>query len=201
SVNLSPRSLGDRGLAKTVLHALDTHRVDPHRLTLEVTETAAITHIDIVGRSVNQMREEGVRIALDDFGTGQSSLAAILHLPVDQLKIDRSFVSALDSCSRSKALICGTIEVSRHLGMTVVAEGVEEPQQRRHLWELGCVAGQGSLFGWPAQPSEELVATLRRGYNGVPGTVAERLHPDATVVRLPRQAPRREAPDLGQQQA
>lgn len=199
AVNLSPRSLGDPGLAKMVLHALDEYQVDPHRLTLEVTETAAINYIDIVERSVARLREAGVRFALDDFGTGQSSLAAVLHLPVDQLKIDRSFVAALRNCSRSRALVCGTIEVGRQLGATVVAEGIEHPYQRRDLWELGCTAGQGSLFGWPPLPSHELLATLREGHEGVPGTVAAGLHPDATVVRLPRQTPRADTPQAGHQ--
>src|SRR5690606_8148221 len=193
AVNRSRRSLGDPGLAKMVLHALEEQGVDPHKLTLEVTETAAINHVDIVQRSVAKLREAGVRFALDDFGTGQSSLAAVLHLPVDQLKIDRSFVAALRDCPRARALVCGTIEVGRHLDLTVVAEGIEQPHQRRDLWELGCTAGQGSLFGWPPLPSEDLLATLRRGYEGVPGTVAASLHPDATVVRLPRQTARESA--------
>jgi diguanylate cyclase len=79
------------------------------------------------------------------------------------------------------------VEVGRQLDLSVVAEGIEQAHQRRTLWELGCSAGQGSLFGWPPLPSEDLLATLRRGFEGVPGAVAEQLHLDATVVRLPRQ--------------
>jgi EAL domain-containing protein (putative c-di-GMP-specific phosphodiesterase class I) len=156
-------------------------------LTLEVTETVAVKHIDIVGRSIAILQKVGVRISLDDFGTGLSSLAAVLHLPVNELKIDRSFVAALDACPRARALVKGTITTAQELDLMVVAEGVERADQRRTLWELGCGAGQGSLFGWPAQPTDELIATLHRGHDGTPGTVAEQLNPDATVLRLPRQ--------------
>jgi diguanylate cyclase (GGDEF)-like protein len=197
AVNISPRSLGDSNLPKMVLHALDTIGVDPRRLTLEVTETVAVKYIDIVGRSIATLQKAGVRISLDDFGTGLSSLAAVLHLPVNELKIDRSFVAALDACPRARALVKGTITTAQELDLMVVAEGVERADQRRTLSEMGCTAGQGSLFGWPAQPTDELIATLRRGHDGTPGMVAEQLNPDATVLRLPRQ--NRGETSLGQQ--
>jgi diguanylate cyclase (GGDEF)-like protein len=205
AVNVSPRSLADPDLPKTVLHALETIGVDPHRLTLEVTETTSLGRLDIVSRGVTALRDAGVKIALDDFGTGHSSMSVVFHVPVDQLKIDRQFVAELDSSREAKALVSSTIEIGRNLDLTLVAEGVEHAHQRQMLWELGCTSGQGSLFGWPPQPSDNLLEALRRGHDGVPGALAARLHSDATVVRLPRQTPRAEAaerdeaPPLGQE--
>lgn len=200
AVNVSPRSLADPSLPKTVLHALDTSGVDPRRLTLELTETTALGRLDVVGRGIAAMREAGVRIALDDFGTGHSSLSAVFQVPVDQLKIDRTFVAALEDSREATAVVCSTIELGRRLDLTLVAEGVENARQRQSLWELGCTSGQGSLFGWPPQSSEDLLARLRQGYDGVAGALAARLHDDATVVRLPRQAPAtRSEAQLGQQ--
>lgn len=188
AVNVSPRSLADPSLPETVFRALQEHGVPPHRLTMELTETSAIGRLEVVARVVADLRAAGVRIALDDFGTRHSSLAAVSQVPVDQLKIDRKFVAALETSSEARAVVCSIIELGRRLDLVVVAEGVEQIQQRQTLWELGCVAAQGKLFGWPPKPGDELLAALRRGYDGVPGTLAERLHPDATVVRLPRQS-------------
>lgn len=187
AVNLSPRSLADPALPRKVFGALDASGVDPRRLTLELTESSAIGRQDVVARAVTKLRDAGVRIALDDFGTRHSSLSAVFQVQVDQLKIDRTFVGALHSSNEAKALICSIIELGRRLDLTVVAEGVEHVQQRRSLWELGCSSGQGSLFGWPPLSSEALLATLKRGHDGVPGALADRLHDEATVLRLPRQ--------------
>lgn len=190
SVNLSPRSLADPSLPKTVLSALDSHGVEARHLVLEVTETTALGRLEVISRGVTVLRDAGVRIALDDFGTGASSLSAVFHVPVDQLKIDRAFVAELDTSPRARALVCSTIELSRRLDLTVVGEGIEQPEQRQTLWEFGCGAGQGQLFGWPPQSSEKLLGRLRAGTDGVPGALASQLHPGATVVRLPRQTSR-----------
>ena len=188
AVNVSPRSLADRRLPAMVLDALRSAGVQPRRLVLELTETSAIGHLETVSRCVTTLRDAGVSVAFDDFGTGQSSMAAVFRIPVDQLKIDRSFVAGLDTSAEARAVICSIVELSRRLDATIVAEGVEQIGQREALWELGCTAGQGRLFGWPPQPSETFVRLLRRGYGGVAGTLAPQLHPDATVVRMPRQA-------------
>jgi diguanylate cyclase (GGDEF)-like protein len=192
AVNISPRSLADPRLPKTVLHALDLHRVEPARLTLELTETSAIGHLDVVTRGATALRDAGVKIALDDFGTRHSSLSAVFQVPVNELKIDRTFVAELDSSPEAMAVVRSIIELGRSLDLAVVAEGIEESLQRQTLWELGSTFGQGSLFGWPPQSSEDLLATLQQGFNGVPGTLAAQLHPEARVLRLPRQASRAE---------
>jgi diguanylate cyclase (GGDEF)-like protein len=192
AVNVSPRSLADPGLPRTVRSALESSGVDPRRLTLELTETTAIGRLDVVSRGVRALRDAGVRIALDDFATGHSSLSAVFHVRVDQLKIDRAFVAELDSSRRARAVVCSTIELGNRLGLSLVAEGVEHAHQRQTLWELGCGLGQGRLFGWPPQSSDALLACLRHGTAGVPGALAAELHPEARVVRLPRQPTRRD---------
>jgi diguanylate cyclase len=190
AVNVSPRSLADPRLPKMVRHALEVHGVDAERLTLELTETSAIGHLDVVTRGATALRDAGVQIALDDFGTRHSSLSAVFQVPVNELKIDRTFVAELDSSPEAMAVVRSIIELGRSLNLEVVAEGIEESHQRQTLWELGCTSGQGSLFGWPPQASDDLLATLRQGHNGVPGTLATQLHPEARVLRLPRQASR-----------
>jgi diguanylate cyclase (GGDEF)-like protein len=190
AVNVSPRSLADPRLPTAVLDALRLAGVQPQHLVLELTETTAIGHLETVGRCVRALREVGVSVAFDDFGTGHSTMAAVFQIPVDQLKIDRTFVAGLESSGQARAVICSIIELARRLDLAVVAEGVERVAQRSALWELGCTAGQGSLFGWPPQTSEAFLDQLRHGYDGVPGALAARLHPDATVVRLPRQGSR-----------
>ncbi|HEY8472779.1 MAG TPA: EAL domain-containing protein [Natronosporangium sp.] len=190
AVNVSPRSLADPALPRTVRRALEQYGVPGERLTLELTETAAIGHLDVVTRGAAALRDLDVQIALDDFGTRHSSLSAVFQVPVNELKIDRTFVAELDSSPEAMAVVRSIIELGRSLDHEVVAEGIEEASQRQALWELGCTSGQGSLFGWPPQSSEDLLATLQRGYNDVPGTLAAELHPEAQVVRLPRQGSR-----------
>jgi diguanylate cyclase (GGDEF)-like protein len=199
AVNVSPRSLADPRLPKTVVHALETHGIEPGRLTLELTETSAIGYLDVVTQGAAKLRDAGVKIALDDFGTRHSSMSAVFQVPVNELKIDRTFVAGLDSSPEAMAVVRSIIELGRHLGLALVAEGVEEAGQRQTLWELGCTSGQGRLFGWPPQSKEDLLAALRTGFDGVPGALAPVLHPDATVVRLPRQTPRTEESEPDQQ--
>jgi EAL domain-containing protein (putative c-di-GMP-specific phosphodiesterase class I) len=124
-----------------------------------------------------------VRLALDDFGTGYSSLATLARVPVYELKIDRSFVAAMHD-SAPGVVVRSTIDLGRSLGLHVVAEGVESEDQRRRLWELGCPTGQGHLFARP-MPAHRLLAALRRGCGGRPGTLAPPLHEEGAVIRMP----------------
>jgi diguanylate cyclase (GGDEF)-like protein len=205
SVNISARSLLDTQLPERVLAALEEHDTAPDRLCLELTETLALSQIDTVDQVLTRLHDLGVRLALDDFGTGFSSLAVLSRIPVHQLKIDRSFVQALRdepatghtdrpaldpaAVGQARAVVRSTVQLGRTLDLGVVAEGVESPGQRRLLWELGCAAGQGHLFGRPT-PADRLLASLTRGVSGRAGALAEPLPgPEAgsgSVVRLPR---------------
>ncbi|MGB2567782.1 putative bifunctional diguanylate cyclase/phosphodiesterase [Micromonospora citrea] len=190
SVNVSPRSLLDARFPGAVLARLRAHDLPPDRLVLELTETLTLSQLDVVDRVLSRLRDAGVRLALDDFGTGYSSLSLLSRIPVHELKIDRSFVTAMEGSTEAAAVIRSTLDLGRSLDLTVVAEGVESEPQRRALWELGCAAGQGHLFARPL-PAGTLLAALQRGSGGRPGTLVPPLHDTGAVIRL---APGRRQP-------
>ncbi len=192
AVNVSPRSLLDPQFPAAVLTRLASHGVAPDRLVLELAETLTISRLEVVERSLAELRDAGVRLALDDFGTGVSPLSVLSRLPVHQLKIDREVVGAVETSSEAAAVVRSTVDLARSLHLTVVAEGVESEPQRRALWELGCVAGQGHLFARPMRAGR-MLAALQRGSGGRPGVLATALHDAGSVVRMPR----RRAPGHG----
>ncbi|MFG3710519.1 putative bifunctional diguanylate cyclase/phosphodiesterase [Micromonospora sp. NPDC049460] len=183
AVNVSPRSLLDARFPGSVLARLRAHDLPPDRLVLELTETLTLSQLDVVDRVLSRLRDEGVRLALDDFGTGYSSLSLLSRIPVHELKVDRSFVTAMEGSAEAAAVIRSTLDLGRSLGLDVVAEGVESEPQRRALWELGCTAGQGHLFARP-MPANTLLAAFRRGSGGSPGALAPPLHDAGAVIRL-----------------
>ncbi|MBB2944755.1 diguanylate cyclase (GGDEF)-like protein [Actinoplanes lutulentus] len=184
AVNVSPRSLLDPKFPATVLARLARHDVPANRLTLELAETLTISQLEVVERALAELRNAGVRLAIDDFGTGVSSLSVLSRIPVHQLKIDREFVAAVETSAEASAVIRTTVDLARNLHLTVVAEGVESEPQRRALWELGCLAGQGHLFARPYSAARFLAA-LQRGSGGRPGVLAAALHDAGAVVRMP----------------
>ncbi|MEO5732059.1 MAG: bifunctional diguanylate cyclase/phosphodiesterase [Rubrivivax sp.] len=148
SVNLSRAQLQDAGIIAQVQDALHRHGLAPERLQLEVTESLAAQDQSIQVR-LQELRALGLKLALDDFGTGYSSLACLHLLPVDVLKIDRSFVCQAETSAHHRVLIDTTVRVARSLHMQVVAEGVETPGQAQILAALDCDKGQGYLFARP----------------------------------------------------
>ena len=184
AVNVSPRSLLDPSFPEVVDQRLRMAQVPPETLTIELTESLTLSQLDVVDEVLCTLRDLGIRLALDDLGTGYSSLATLARVPVHELKIDRAFVAAMDSTSADAAVVRSTIELGRSLGLLVVAEGVESEEQRRRLWEQGCPAGQGHLFGRP-MAVHRLIAALRRGYGGKPATLAAPLHEAGSVIRFP----------------
>ncbi|MFG2051567.1 putative bifunctional diguanylate cyclase/phosphodiesterase [Micromonospora sp. NPDC048935] len=183
AVNVSPRSLLDARFPGSVLARLRAHDLPADRLVLELTETLTLSQLDVVDRVLSRLRDEGVRLALDDFGTGYSSLSLLSRIPVHELKIDRSFVTTMESSAEAAAVIRSTLDLGRSLNLAVVAEGVESEPQRRALWELGCVAGQGHLFARPV-PAGTLLAAMQRGSGGRPGALVAPLHNAGAVIRL-----------------
>jgi EAL domain-containing protein (putative c-di-GMP-specific phosphodiesterase class I) len=188
ALNVSPHSLLDPAFPTLVLDELRAHRLDPGSLVLELAETASVGQLQAVDRVLTGLRHAGVRLALDDFGTGHSSLAVVSEIPVHELKIDRSFVAAMRTSAQAAAAVRSTVELGRSLSLTVVAEGVETADQRQALWELGCTAGQGHLFG-RAMKAGELLEALRDGVDGVRGSLATSLHQGATVIALRNRPP------------
>lgn len=183
AVNVSARSLLDHEFPIAVAARVAARDMPPARLMLELTETVTLSQLEVVDRTLGELRAIGVQLALDDFGTGYSSLATLARVPVNELKIDRSFVAAMDGPIEA-AVIRSTIELGRSLRLIVVAEGVETELQRTRLWELGCPAGQGHLFARP-MPADRLLAALERGTNGKRGTLAAPLHEKGAVIRIP----------------
>jgi diguanylate cyclase (GGDEF)-like protein len=152
SVNLSMRNLADAEFPRRVSDALRRHRVPPALLGLELTESAVMSNPEHALPVLRGLHGLGVRIAVDDFGTGYSSLAYLRRLPVDEVKIDKSFVQGLASDLGDLAVVRAIIELGHSLGLTVVAEGVEQDAARDQLVEMGCDVAQGYLISRPLGP-------------------------------------------------
>jgi diguanylate cyclase (GGDEF)-like protein len=152
SVNVSPRQLTDPGLVDAVVAALDASGLAHDRLAIEITETAHLEDVDAAAETLEGLRRLGVRVMLDDFGTGRSSLISVQELPIETLKIDRSFVAMLGADADNAPVISAIAAMARALGVAVIAEGVEAEEQVRSLRLLGLGFAQGFHFArpWPA---------------------------------------------------
>jgi len=157
SVNVSAAELRDPGYAARVSEVLDATGTDPSRLQLEITESLIVEEGHESLDRLNELKELGVRLALDDFGTGYSSLSYLTRMPVDILKVDRTFVSRMLESDRVQSVVRATISLAHALDLRVVAEGVESVEQQRALQELGCELGQGYLYSRPL-PAEGIVS-------------------------------------------
>jgi len=162
SVNLSAFQLPDPHSLAAIEHILIDPAVQASHVVLEVTESALAAEVDGGIASLDTLKSLGVRIAVDDFGTGFSSLSTLASLPVDILKIDRSFVSGQASVSPSVPMLEGILMLAKRLSLTVIAEGIEQPEQLDLLRDLGCRLGQGYLLGRPVTAGE-LAALLAAG--------------------------------------
>ena len=168
SVNLSSRDLLDADLPAEVESFLAKHRVDPTLLEVEITENTILTDPERARMVLERLRSLGVRLSIDDFGTGFSSLGQLRRLPVDVLKIDKSFVFNMDNDENDDVIVRSTIELGHNLGLRVVAEGVETQETWHRLTQLGCDTAQGYFISRPL-PRLVLVEWLRkRGSQGPP---------------------------------
>ena len=154
SINVSPIQFRHRDLVATVRRALETHGVAPGLLTLEITEGVLIDRVEEVLDRLDQLKALGVRLAIDDFGTGYSSLAYLRRLPLDELKIDRSFVADLAEDANNAAIVAGMVAIAGAFGLAVVAEGVETAAEAGFLRRLGCECHQGYLYARPLPVDE-----------------------------------------------
>jgi diguanylate cyclase (GGDEF)-like protein/PAS domain S-box-containing protein len=149
SINVSPIQFRQRDLVATVQRALEAHGVEPRLLTLEITEGVLIDRVDEVIDRLGQLKALGVRLSIDDFGTGYSSLAYLRRLPLDELKIDRSFVANLAGDSNNAAIVESMVAIATAFGLAVIAEGVETRAEADLLRRLGCRCHQGYLYARP----------------------------------------------------
>jgi diguanylate cyclase (GGDEF)-like protein/PAS domain S-box-containing protein len=159
SVNLSARHFKDRSVIDDVVHAMTAAKLPPSALLIEVTESALVDDLD-PGNVFRELQELGVRLAIDDFGTGYSSLGRLSNFPVDVVKIDKSFIDRLSHDSDGETMVRAVVALSHSLGMTAVAEGVEDEEQAAALIRLGCNMAQGYLFARP-MPSDAMTSALQ----------------------------------------
>jgi diguanylate cyclase (GGDEF)-like protein/PAS domain S-box-containing protein len=171
--NLSPRQLWQGDLVTKIADPLVASGMDPTRVTVEITESTAMTDPDRTLEILTALHDRGVRLALDDFGTGYSSLARLRHLPVDVLKIDRTFVRDVDTDPQNASMVSAMIALAWNLGMIPLAEGIETEREWNFLADRGCALGQGFYFSRPV-PADEILARWRRTnlqvYEGGAGT-------------------------------
>lgn len=162
NVNLSPLQLSDPLLVPTVQKAIAEHGIAPDSLVLELTETA-VPDPDGAGRILGALHDLGVKLAIDDFGSGYSSLGHLGRMPVDIVKLDRTFISSLSSEDRSEALAAGVIALGHSLGLQVVAEGIERQEQLDILRALSCELGQGNHLSPPMREADLVHAMVEGG--------------------------------------
>ncbi len=149
AINLSPRSLHDEDLPTLVRELLTDARIDPSTVTIELTESAVMLNPDNALANLRQLHALGLRLSMDDFGTGYSSLSHLHRLPLDELKIDKSFVTDMITNEQDYVIVRSTIDLAHNLGLKVVAEGIEHADHVRLLQELGCDFGQGFFIAEP----------------------------------------------------
>jgi len=160
SVNLSARQFQHPGLVDDIKRATTASGLDPRFLKLEITESVLMQDVDKTVETLRALKALGIQLAIDDFGTGYSSLSYLKRLPVDTLKIDRSFVSGLGQDAQDSAIVTSVVSLAKTLNLSITGEGIETTAQHARLTELGCDQGQGYLFARPA-PAEEIDALLQ----------------------------------------
>ncbi|MFC4319426.1 putative bifunctional diguanylate cyclase/phosphodiesterase [Rhizobium alvei] len=156
SFNLSAKDISSTQTLTRLLTILEESRFDPHRLILELTETAMLENLNEAFRNLERIRELGIGIALDDFGVGQSSLGQVHRLPISKIKIDQSFVREIDSNGVARNIVRTIMDLARNLDCTCIVEGIETAEQANILSSLGCELMQGYYFGRPLEPTAAL---------------------------------------------
>jgi diguanylate cyclase (GGDEF)-like protein len=172
-INISGAQLREPGLVDEVAVALAESQLEPTGLTLEITETALMESFDDAIEQLDALKALGVDLAIDDFGTGYSSLRYLRRLPLDVMKIEKSFIEGIGSDDEEPALLRAIVDLARIFGLRVVAEGIERPEQRARLLELGCELGQGHLLAEPLEAAEADALLFRVGLLGGPAAGAD----------------------------
>jgi EAL domain-containing protein (putative c-di-GMP-specific phosphodiesterase class I) len=171
SVNISPRQFRHNEFVERVAHCIRSSHLPYGMLKLEITEGLAIQNVDDTVAKMNRLKQLGVSFAIDDFGTGYSSLTYLKRLPVDVLKIDQSFVRDAPKDPNDAGIVRAIVAMGRSLGLEMVAEGVEEPEQLDFLYQHGCNLYQGYLFSRPL-PLVDFRALLNRQSESPPPAIA-----------------------------
>jgi diguanylate cyclase (GGDEF)-like protein len=180
AVNMSGRLMSEPGIGSAIARELHRALIDPHRLVLEITESLLMEDRSYAIQTLCQLRALGTRLSVDDFGTGYSSLSRLNKLPIDEVKIDQSFVSQLEDGEAGRTIVQASVAMAHGLGLRVVAEGVETERQLTMLRSMGCDDGQGYYFSRPAA-ADQTTRLLREWV----------ARPAAVLARVPRQADER----------
>lgn len=167
AINIFAPSIADLTLPERIVRALTDRGLGATALTVEVTEDLIVNDIDNARTVLNHLRDNGVRVSIDDFGSGYSALSYLRDLPVDEVKLDRSFISSVLTDSRAAAVVSAIVELAHALGLTTVAEGVEDAQTANWLREMGCDVGQGYYFSRPLTADELLDSLAGRPGSGI----------------------------------
>jgi len=167
SVNLSPEQFQQKGLAEMVMNVIEENSLDPSQIELEITETSIMKDADYVVKVLGELRSKGIKISIDDFGIGYSSFGYLKSLPIDSLKIDKSFIQDITTDPDAAALVMSIISLSHNLRLKIIAEGVETEDQLKFLHLLRCDAWQGYLYSKPvcAVDFEKLLVGERQALN------------------------------------
>jgi EAL domain-containing protein (putative c-di-GMP-specific phosphodiesterase class I) len=161
AVNLSTKQLQSKTLCNEIVHLLKDHQLAGKEIELEITETAAMNEPEQAIQQLNELRDLGITLSIDDFGTGHSSLAYLKRLPIQNLKLDRSFVRDIETDPNDAKICLAALALAHNLGLQVVAEGVETEAQSDFLTGHGCDFLQGYLFSKPL-PADEIVEYISR---------------------------------------
>jgi EAL domain-containing protein (putative c-di-GMP-specific phosphodiesterase class I) len=162
SLNISTLQCCDPAFALTLIAAIESFQIPPTMINIEITESTIIKNLDVTRNNLKLLKQYGIGVHLDDFGTGYSSLSLLRELPIDALKIDRSFVNDLGKTSGSDAIVQAVVELSKKLGFATIAEGVETKAQADLLRDIGVIALQGFHFSEPIS-AEDLTTRLQAG--------------------------------------
>jgi diguanylate cyclase (GGDEF)-like protein len=181
AINVAPVHFHQPDFHNQIRKTLQHHGVDPSLIELELTERSLMEDTDGVRACLRGLKEIGVRLAIDDFGTGYSCLSYLRQFPIDVLKIDRSFVSDLDTSGDDQALCGAILSIAQRLSLDSVAEGIESEQQLAFLTKHGCQFGQGHYFGAPVEPSDIAKMLAERGVRSPARRQTERKRAAVTV--------------------
>lgn len=175
AINVSALQFKQPDFVSQVVSVLERSGANPHLLELELTESMLVNDVNDIIAKMNALKEKGLRLSLDDFGTGYSSLSYLKKLPLDQLKIDQSFVRDMLFDSNDVAIVRTVVELARGMGLHVIAEGVETQEQRQFLAELGCLSFQGYLLSRPVPNAEfEAVVLAHNAALKLPGPAVDK---------------------------
>ncbi|MCV7218777.1 bifunctional diguanylate cyclase/phosphodiesterase [Mycobacterium crocinum] len=165
AVNLFAPSVANVDLPETIAHALADHGLRPSALTVEITEELFMDSTERTRTVLEELRHNGIRIAIDDFGSGYSALSYLRDLPIDEVKLDRTFIASILIDQRAAAVVRAVVDLAHVLGLTVVVEGVEDEQTAALVRELGCDIGQGFFYALPLPP-DELLERVKTAVSG-----------------------------------